>query len=302
MSYEPYYHGGWKSGESGGTPITPEAMNHMEKGIARSYAPRNLLDNSNFSNPVNQRGGALYAGAAGYTIDRWKVPSKLDVGVEEGYIHLGCVSDTTRNGLSQYLPSDRIPKAGTKVTLACMDTQGQIHCGCGAWPASGYVRAFGGDTGFAGNLYPDRIGLLVGMDEAIELVWACLRIGEYTVDTWPDYQPKEYSAELLECQRYYWKMGAVSGVGYTYSTNVAYVSITLPIQMRITPTLTASEDLVFTIRCAGQKYENVKIGSNIYMASNQIRFSLDIADLGLAANEPIHVIKTGGTLELSADL
>lgn len=33
MSYEPYYPGGWQSGESGGTPITPEALNHMEKGI-----------------------------------------------------------------------------------------------------------------------------------------------------------------------------------------------------------------------------------------------------------------------------
>lgn len=36
MSYEKYYPGGWQSGESGGTPITPEALNHMENGIANS--------------------------------------------------------------------------------------------------------------------------------------------------------------------------------------------------------------------------------------------------------------------------
>lgn len=36
MSYEKYYPGGWQSGESGGTPITPEALNHMEDGIANS--------------------------------------------------------------------------------------------------------------------------------------------------------------------------------------------------------------------------------------------------------------------------
>lgn len=36
MSYEPYYSGGWQSGESGATPITPEALNHIEKGIKNS--------------------------------------------------------------------------------------------------------------------------------------------------------------------------------------------------------------------------------------------------------------------------
>lgn len=36
MSYEPYYSGGWQSGESGGTPITPEALNHMEEGIEKA--------------------------------------------------------------------------------------------------------------------------------------------------------------------------------------------------------------------------------------------------------------------------
>lgn len=33
MSYEPYYSGGWQSGETGGTPVTPEALNHMDEGI-----------------------------------------------------------------------------------------------------------------------------------------------------------------------------------------------------------------------------------------------------------------------------
>lgn len=37
MSYKPYYENGWKSGEEGGTPITPEALNHMEEGIEQAY-------------------------------------------------------------------------------------------------------------------------------------------------------------------------------------------------------------------------------------------------------------------------
>lgn len=33
MSYERYYPGGWQSGPSGGTPMTPEAFNHIEEGL-----------------------------------------------------------------------------------------------------------------------------------------------------------------------------------------------------------------------------------------------------------------------------
>ena len=36
MSYERYYTNGWMSGENGATPITPEALNHMEAGISNS--------------------------------------------------------------------------------------------------------------------------------------------------------------------------------------------------------------------------------------------------------------------------
>ncbi len=34
MAYTPYYPGGWQSGEEGGTPITPAALNHIEQGLA----------------------------------------------------------------------------------------------------------------------------------------------------------------------------------------------------------------------------------------------------------------------------
>ncbi len=34
MSYTPYYPTKWASGETGGTPITPEALNNMEDGIS----------------------------------------------------------------------------------------------------------------------------------------------------------------------------------------------------------------------------------------------------------------------------
>lgn len=38
MSYNPYYSNGWLSGETGNTPITPEALNNMEQGIEDAHS------------------------------------------------------------------------------------------------------------------------------------------------------------------------------------------------------------------------------------------------------------------------
>ena len=43
----------------------------MENGIIAGQGAHNLLDNSDFSNPVNSLGKTSYTGV-GYTIDRWK--------------------------------------------------------------------------------------------------------------------------------------------------------------------------------------------------------------------------------------
>ena len=37
----------------------------------------------------------------------------------------------------------------------------------------------------------------------VALKWIALYEGEYTKDTLPKYRPKNFSAELMECMRYY---------------------------------------------------------------------------------------------------
>ena len=46
MAYTPYYPGGWQSGESGGTPITPAALNNMEEGIGAALTPSDVVNKS----------------------------------------------------------------------------------------------------------------------------------------------------------------------------------------------------------------------------------------------------------------
>lgn len=37
MAFTPYYPGGWQSGEEGGTPITPDALNHYDDYLETTY-------------------------------------------------------------------------------------------------------------------------------------------------------------------------------------------------------------------------------------------------------------------------
>ena len=58
MSYEKAYEGGFRSGEAGGTPITPESLNHMEEGIAAACENR------------TEAGTVIMAGQANRTVEQ----------------------------------------------------------------------------------------------------------------------------------------------------------------------------------------------------------------------------------------
>lgn len=51
-SYKSFYEGGWQSGESGATPLRPEALNHMDEGIAEAHEhlvpDKQTADNATF--------------------------------------------------------------------------------------------------------------------------------------------------------------------------------------------------------------------------------------------------------------
>ena len=46
MSYSKYYSGGWQSGETGNTPITPDALNHIEDGIIELNGKKAPMQNA----------------------------------------------------------------------------------------------------------------------------------------------------------------------------------------------------------------------------------------------------------------
>lgn len=167
---------------------------------AQIHAPRtgyayNLLDNSDFRNPVNQRGQTSYT-AAGYTIDRWAVTSGLTVGGAG-------VTSPGGNYLYQMITQAAIP-AGT-YTGAMGLADGTVICGSAIYTASDDACMI--ITNEDLSMYLLRQGTVVqlAINTITEktIVWAALYEGAYTADTLPPYQPKGYAVELVECQRYF---------------------------------------------------------------------------------------------------
>ena len=155
---------------------------------ARLAAPVNLLDNSDFRDPVNQRGSSVYNGN-GYTIDRWYIWSTDGSGqlsVEPDGIALNAY---TAQGISL---SQRFPKGHFRdksYTFAYQDVYGTV-----------FVQNDPIDTSHEGFDY-----IQISLKSWNKIIWAALYEGEYTLDTLPAYRPKGSAAELAQCRRYYRK-------------------------------------------------------------------------------------------------
>lgn len=216
---------------NGNFDLLDRAIAEDRKQIVRSGNVRNLLDNSNFQNPINQRGQNSYAGV--YGIDRWRV-------CDAGAMVLASDGLTVQNEtLFQYFDVGALNNA--LHTLAVMTTGGSLML---------TVMNPHNQFDFAEN------GLGIGIDNGVHVIglppgqtyaWAALYEGEYTTETLPPYVPKGYAHELIECMRYYQAENRVQylptlGAGdYFKILNVPFF-----VPMRITPTI----DVISTVESA----------------------------------------------------
>lgn len=163
--------------------------------------PRNLLDNSDFRNPVNQRGQTSYSGTRVYSIDRWvawlDASNSATVSVINGGItpYPGMVIQRIE---SKYIDSSKT------YTLAAMTGDGLLVLSRKITSTSQSSTNANNGIYFNYNADSDAYQFtLAGLTSASKFVWAALYEGSYTADTLPPYVPKGYAAELAECRLYY---------------------------------------------------------------------------------------------------
>lgn len=242
--------------------VSPTASAH---GATKSYvdsaaskaSPYNLLDNSDFRNPVNQRGKSSYSLRAwgGYFIDRWRAGT-VDTTFS---IHSGGYCSMTGE-IYQTLPKEKVNTLiGKKVTIAakvngtvCYRT-GTVSL-IGAWIQFCDFAVPGG----RGYLYADEKndvhwGLI--STETVSIQWVALYEGEYTTEALPEYRAKGYAAELAECQRYFYTIpSGYLNIGYGSAIDKisVYFTVELPVTMRITPTFSMNAGKSFARGAAEQ--------------------------------------------------
>lgn len=272
--------------ETGNVTLTPADVGAAEpeevQNLFRKASPSNLLDNSDFTNPVAQAGIGGNHGNQAYAIDRW-ILTNGSVSQQEGGLQL----NGTINQKLEHLPT-------------------------------GEVSAFVGmASGQASISYSD--GAVTITSSGGVIAWAALYEGTYTEQTRPEFHPRGYASELMECQRYYRRytgtqvnmvfVGCVTG-----STKSIYLQPYNPVPMRLSlPSVSFTGEIVIrgadgyaTDADATTPYSNPKMSMYGSTATHLPIILVEKQDgtaWGLTNNTVISLLPiSGSTLELFADL
>lgn len=200
----------------------------------------NILINSNFANPVNQRGvtsvTADETNKVVYFIDRWFAMSNGTtissiITLNDGYITLepnGTDVGASFRQAVEYLPHSIYSfsvKIDGVIYSGLLDYQGVY--------VSQYIDE--NKTMFCG-LTVDKIFFIqiASTKTSVNIEWAKLELGDHATP----YVPRMYAEELQLCKRYYQKFDVGNlKIYYSDSKNIWFTN-TLETEMRVTPTVT----------------------------------------------------------------
>lgn len=193
-----------------------ETRTYIDKRTAPP--PVNLLDNSNFACPINQRELTVHSGT-GYTIDRWKnVTTASTLTIVEGGIEFARTSSSLSAYILQYLNETDHVYFGKTYTFAIGMMDGSIYTAVAVFPTeistnnkklvevsipNGTLSMY--SRGKRGSLYVQIRAN--STDNPLRIAWAAVYEGEYDADTIPSYCPKARAIEEAECERYYTRIG-----------------------------------------------------------------------------------------------
>lgn len=205
----------------------------------------NLLDNTNFFNPINQRNQTSYSNtdaAPKYSIDRWQVlGGTFDVQTRT------YTSNSTLgiygNQFRQYIPLESV-SIGDTITVSSVinDTRQIFTTTIPQYREAVADAPFLLETTWGGFKMITReaehaalLTMVVNVSQSITVDWIKMEFGNFATP----YVPKGYGAELAECLRYFQRVYAdwriyptLKDMPYRFSQSTLQV-------MRIKPTISA---------------------------------------------------------------
>lgn len=191
-----------------------------------SYSNPNLLINSNFTDPINQRGETTYSGNA-YGIDRWKgatVGSSMSIS-GSGVLIMGQIT--------QYVEM-KSSNIGRTMTMSSCDSNGNIKSITGELDTS---SVSGNDMSFVYD--GSKYSIAASIGGGTRYRWVKLEFGSSPTL----YVPRSRAEEVMLCLRYYWRIQQTNsdfnyfGGGIANASTNTYFTINLPVYMRDFPEL-----------------------------------------------------------------
>ena len=197
----------------------------------------NLLINSNFSNPVNQRGFVSNTGTGMYTIDRWYMYSGdgsrcVTLG-GNGLILSGDPNVDTVSPIYQRL--ENLPS--NTYTLSAK-VNGKIYSATLEWDNNTYVDKQFDDgillaLSYSENIPSFCIGAMLNIVSSIEIEWVKLEQG--TIAT--PFVSRLYAEELMLCQRYYQIVYVYDSQLLCITTDALFFNKAFNVEMRCKPSI-----------------------------------------------------------------
>lgn len=228
----------------------------------------NLLINSNFKNPVNQRGQASYTGGSIYSIDRWMLGNNATLTVQDGSIKFAQSEGAANTGRLVYKFEQALPLNYYTISIKVLSCNGGVSMDDFGTIVDGFTGVFTATTVSAKEL--STLSFYIAAGRSIEIEWIKLEQGT----TATPFVPRLKAEEVALCKRYYQYYDRTPIYGLSSDSITYFAPIQFCPSMRVNPTKTLIKVLnssaveqanVTLAQCVSTEYNvaNMKLSSTI---------------------------------------